>query len=114
MNFTRIVNMPMLGEPSYRNINVELHTAYQSAALKSMSDTAEAALENSIVHKKKNQAGETIGLCRVSLDGTWQRWGHASLNGVVSACHDGKCIDIHVMSKNCNQCKVKKKSLSPK
>ena len=62
----------------------------------------------------KNQSGETIGLCHVSLDGTWQKRGHASLNGVVSACNDGKYVDIHVMSKNCNQCKTKKETLSEK
>ena len=105
--------MPTLSEPSYRNINAELHTAYQSAALMSMSNAAKTALNNSIDDNSlKNQSGETIGLCRVSLDGTWQKRGHASLNGVVSACNDGKCVDIHVMSKNCNQCKTKKESLS--
>ena len=82
VNFARIVNMPTLSEPSYRNINAELHTAYQSAALMSMSNAAKTALNNSIDDNSlKNQSGETIGLCRVSLDGTWQKRGHASLNG---------------------------------
>ena len=44
--------------------------------------------------------------CDVSLDGSWQRRGYASLNGFVSCmcCHD-KVIDVDVMNKDCWACK---------
>ena len=34
----------------------------------------------------------------------WQKRGHNSLHGVVTAVSNGKCIDFHVMSKHCKQC----------
>ena len=44
--------------------------------------------------------------CRVSFDGTWQKRGFSSSNGIVTAMNSGKCIDVHVMSKNCKKCAV--------
>nr|XP_047144770.1 uncharacterized protein LOC124818251 [Hydra vulgaris] len=42
----------------------------------------------------------------VSYDGTWQKRGHSSLNGVVAviASDSGKCVDYQVLSKICNVC----------
>ena len=39
----------------------------------------------------------------VSVDGAWQRRGHASLNGVVTAIslENGKILDVEPMSRNC-------------
>ena len=41
-----------------------------------------------------------------SFDGTWQKRGFSSLNGVgiVIAKDTGKCIDYHVLSKKCSGC----------
>lgn len=40
----------------------------------------------------------------VSLDGTWQKRGHTSLNGIVSAASmdNGKIVDLAIFSKHCN------------
>ena len=46
--------------------------------------------------------GNTI--CQCSLDGSWQKRGHSSLNGVVTAISNGKCIDARVYSKHCRAC----------
>ena len=42
----------------------------------------------------------------VSLDGTWQKRGHSSVNGVVTAIskETGKCVDVAVLSKDCKAC----------
>ena len=40
-----------------------------------------------------------------SFDGSWQRRGFASLNGVVTAISHGKCVDMAVLSKKCGSCK---------
>ena len=42
----------------------------------------------------------------VSCDGTWQRRGYSSLNGVVTviASDSGKCVDYRVLSKTCSAC----------
>ena len=47
-----------------------------------------------------------IKRCRVSIDGSWQKRGHTSLNGVVTAVSGDKCLDIEVMMKHCNGCKM--------
>ena len=43
----------------------------------------------------------------VSRDGSWQKRGHSSLNGVVTiiASDSAKCLDYRVLSKTCNACK---------
>ena len=42
----------------------------------------------------------------VSIDGTWQRRGHSSPNGIttVSSADSGKCIDFQVLTKSCKSC----------
>ena len=44
----------------------------------------------------------------VSVDGTWQRRGFSSLNGVVAAISidSGKIVDVKPMSRYCRQCFV--------
>ena len=37
---------------------------------------------------------------RVTVDGSWQKRGHNSLNGVVTAISGGKCVDVEVLSKH--------------
>ena len=46
--------------------------------------------------------------CAVQLDGTWQRRGHASHHGIVTAISvdTGKCVDVEVLTNICKQCKV--------
>ena len=43
-----------------------------------------------------------------SFDGTWQRRGYASLNGVVSAISidTGKCLSYDCLTKNCKACET--------
>ena len=44
--------------------------------------------------------------CAVSVDGTWQRRGHASHKGMVSliSVAIGKCLDTEVLSNSCKGC----------
>ncbi|XP_057301380.1 uncharacterized protein LOC130635880 [Hydractinia symbiolongicarpus] len=114
INFSRCMNVHSISEWTYRNINKDLHDAYQKVAVESMGHAADTALkkcrdDGDVIQREDRQ----LGLCRVSLDGTWQKRGHASLNGVVTACHDGKCVDVYVMSKHCSVCQLKRQSLQP-
>ena len=60
----------------------------------------------------KRQSDDTVDLesavadCSVSLDGTWQRRGHASHHGVVTAMsvETGKCLDVQTLSNICYVC----------
>ena len=94
--FSRCMNMHSISEPGFRNINNKLFYAYENAAQESMKNAANAG--------KGEQIAPGIYSCRVSLDGSWQRRGYASLNGVVTAINKGKCIDAIVLSKHCRQC----------
>ena len=51
---------------------------------------------------QKNEVADIV----VSCDGTWQRRGFSSLNGVVTviASETGKCFDYRVKSKQCASC----------
>ena len=44
----------------------------------------------------------------MSLDGTWQRRGHASHNGVVTALSvdTGNCLDVETLANACKGCTV--------
>ncbi|GFY12893.1 uncharacterized protein TNCV_3074531 [Trichonephila clavipes] len=46
--------------------------------------------------------------CGVSVDGTWQRRGHMSLNGCVSviSIDTGKILDLEVMTQYCKMCEL--------
>ena len=52
----------------------------------------------------------------ISTDGSWQRRGFSSLNGLVTVIANdiGKCIDYRVKTKNCHVCKLWKGKKGPK
>ena len=57
------------------------------------------------------------GECGISLDGTWQRRGHTSHNGIVTAIplDTKKCVDVEIMADKCKQCeKWEKRTSDPK
>ena len=57
------------------------------------------------------------GECGISLDGTWQKRGHASHNGVGTAISldTKKCLDVEVLSDKCQECqKWEKKTNDPR
>ena len=49
--------------------------------------------------------GDKIKDVIASFDGTWQKRGYASLNGVIAAISHGKVVDSEVMSKICLSCR---------
>ena len=51
---------------------------------------------------QKNEVADIVVFC----DGTWQRRGFSSLNGVMTviASDTGKCVDYRVKSKQCASC----------
>ena len=86
-----------LGYTAYRDNNIALAKAAKSVATKSMHDAAAELHKNS---------SEPITQCAVSCDGTWQRRGHASLNGCVTtlSIDSGKCLDVEILTKVCHGC----------
>ena len=96
--FCAHMNMPApLGYTAYRDNNIALAKVAKSVATHSM---LAAAAE---LHKNSSEA---ITQCAVSCDGTWQRRGHAFLNGCVTtlSIDSGKCLDVEILSKVCHGC----------
>ena len=93
--FTKCLNMPDALQPNaYQAILKYHHDATAIIAEESMKAAASEV---------KSKYGTDVG---VSVDGSWQRRGHASHNGVVTAISTdtGKCLDIEVLSNTCKDC----------
>ena len=73
----------------------------KKVAINSMAKAAREVYANG---KEKLEEDQSIVLCECSLDGTWQKRGHNSSNGVVTAISNEKCVDHHVLSKYCRGC----------
>lgn len=89
-----VMNMPQAPEfRYYKNILCE---ASKEVCMESMRDAVQESIE-------MNEGEKDI---TAIFDGTWQRRGHSSLNGVVTAISglNGKVIDCRVLSKYC-RCK---------
>ena len=97
-NFARCANIHGISSCGYQNINERLYHAYESAAEISKKGAASEVRDAS----KEQVQGNS--LCRCSLDGSWQKRGHSSINGIVTAISNGKCIDSMVYSKICKAC----------
>ena len=94
-----VLNMPKpMTVMNYNNISNNIRDSAKQMAERSMNN---AAVE---LKRGKNMVFD-IG---VSLDGSWQRRGFSSMNGVVTAISidTGKIIDIESMSRYCRQCFV--------
>ena len=100
-NFSRLMNMRGILSKGYEKISHEVHEAYEKVGTTIMS---KAASEVHAHGKETLNEGPSIVLCECSVDGTWQKRGHSSYNGVVTAISNGKFIDRHVMSKYCRGC----------
>ena len=102
-SFARCMNMPPpMTVKNYNNINDTLHNAYANSVRES---TLRAARETKEIISP-DADDNSITDCQVSLDGAWQKRGHASINGVVTLMskENGKCIDTYTFSKKCKGC----------
>ena len=79
--------------------------AYETVVTDSMNNAAHELLINEKVSEYVTE--NNILDITVSGDGSWQKRGHSSLNGVVTlvASDTGKCVDYRVLSKHCASCK---------
>ena len=102
--FCQYMNMasPMT-KKNYDNLTSDIHLAYVGASQESMLKASEEIRCRII---GTNSPGEMVADSDVSLDGTWQKRGHSSVNGVVMAIskETGKCVDVAVLSKECKAC----------
>ena len=98
VEFCKLMNMPPpMHRKSYRKSYTRLYQAYLKVVQDSLSDAASQVVG----------ARDDTGITNVmaSFDGTWQRRGYSSLNGVITCISNGKVVDYEVLSKVCLQCK---------
>ena len=91
-----------ISKTQYDKANEKLLNAYQNTCFQNCKN---AALETTIKH---GGSSDVVIDCQVSVDGTWQKRGHFSLNGVVTVIskENGKCLDHIVLSKACKGCQA--------
>ena len=83
-SFSRCMNMNSFSDPTY-NINEQLCKSYEIAGNDSMKKAADEVASSSPTHKSG------IPLVCAKVDGTWQKHGHSSANGVVTVTVGNKC-----------------------
>ena len=102
--FASCMNMPRpMSHSNYDSINEVLHGAYETIAESSMANTAKE-----VRHALNNDASDNDILdTQVSIDGSWQKGGQSSMNGVATAVSSkGKVTDQLVMTKHCRACSI--------
>lgn len=76
--------------------------------IKALVDMLQPVAEDSMNNAAKEAIEENSGCKKIAaaFDGTWQKRGHTSLNGIVTATSfdTGKVIDVEVLSKYCQGC----------
>lgn len=81
---------------------------YTQLLLESLGQVSAVSMKKAVEETVLYNEGDTD--IAAAFDGTWQKRGHLSLNGVVTATslENGKVIDIECMTKYCHGCKVNK------
>ncbi|KAK3776186.1 hypothetical protein RRG08_063729 [Elysia crispata] len=107
-NFSSYVNCPPpMSQSAYQNILKKVHSSSKLVAIESMKEAAEEVREKALLKDTRSSIEPMNPIdCAVSVDGTWQRRGHASHHGVVSAIsvQTGKCVDTEILSNYCKSC----------
>ena len=116
VTFAKVMNMPPPPTPTPTPTSRTFTKLQNKKLLPVVKQLATDSMVNNAMAVKEacnNEAGE----CGISLDGTWQRRGHVSHNGVVTAISlDTKgCLDVEILSDKCQGCqKWLKKVNDPK
>lgn len=96
--FCSVMNL----SPPNKRFTLHIEYALSTVRDRSMREAAAEAV-------KENDGATDIAN---AFDGTWQRRGYSSLNGVVTATSfgTGKVLDVECLSKYCQICTVKKRT----
>ncbi|GFW73499.1 uncharacterized protein TNCV_2801631 [Trichonephila clavipes] len=89
-------------------VNVEAEFSARAHELKLLEAVQLCSEENMKAASKEVQNLKESTTCGVSVDGSWQRRGHMSLNGCVSVISNdtGKILDLEVMTQYCKMCEL--------
>lgn len=94
-----MLDIPFLSKGTFREHELKIHQAAHKAVDESMNNAAKEV-------KILKPTEKAIVNCGVSVDGSWQKRGYSSLNGIVSciSVDTGKVLDIEIMSQFCRIC----------
>ena len=89
--------LPPMTKSTFHEHLPAIHDAYVAAS--------HGTMKQAIDEEPGDTMNDTYDI-DVSVDGTWQRRGYSSLNGVVAiiSANTGKCVDTEVLSKTCKGC----------
>ena len=104
VTFTKVMNIP---PPPTRQKFPKIQNIKLLPAVKQLAN--DSMVTNAM--NVKEACGNDRGECGISIDGTWQRGGHVSHNGVVTAISltTKKCLDVEILSDKCKACQKWKK-----
>ena len=101
-NVLRCMNIHPISSSSFTSLNKQVANAYCNAAAESMQN---AASDVRSLHPvtPMDMSKPPHPMCWVLVDGLWQKRGHASLHGVVTAISESKCVEhptVHEYTSN--------------
>ena len=99
--FTTLMNIP-------KPMTVKNYNKIVMKFVKSVKDVAEETMADAVDELPIDDDSATKDVS-ISMDGSWQRRGYASLNGCVTAIlmETGKIINVEAMSRYCKACTQK-------
>ena len=97
------MNIHPISSSSFTSLNERVANAYCNAAAESMQNAAVGVRSLRLV---TDLSKPPHPMCRVSMDGSWQKRGNVSLHGVVTAISEMKCVSVHVLTKYYRQCRI--------
>ena len=103
---TALMNLPKpMTANNYDKIVNRLNVVAKEVANETMTDVSE-----NLLSKSKDPNHDTV-IDTVSCDGSWQKRGYSSLNGVVTviSMDNGKILDIEPMTRTCKSCLLHEK-----
>ena len=108
--FTSLMNRPKpMTQNNYDKVVDKIVDATKLVAEETMNDAANYLRE---MHADANRDSNVVDI-GASFDGSWQRRGFSSLNGVVTAISidSGKVLDVEAMSRSYKACCLKQENM---
>lgn len=105
--FSKVMNMPA---PPARSAFTKIQNEKVLPVVKQLA--SDSMVNNAL--KVRDEHANDNGECGISIDGTWQKRGHTSHNGVVTviSLDSKKCLDAEVLSDRCQQCQKWKQRIN--
>ena len=97
--FNKVMNMP---PPLTRRVFTKIQNEKVLPAVKKLA--SDSMINNA--YQVRDEIANDDGECGVSIDGTWQKRGYSSHNGIVTviSLDTKKCLDVEVLSDKCQEC----------